>query len=135
MTDTHKAKLASTVANTSEIRDSDLEDEAKSRRQYPRRAIRWKARLITSQRKLLEGETINISQKGAMITLAIKLPDGEAVLVEIKSYWKGKKVDIKAKGIVRHCSVSSNGINLSIFFKEITPEADAFLEKFTVGLA
>ncbi len=134
MTASHKAKLAPTIANTAAIRDSDLEDEAKNPRQYPRRAIHWKARIITSQKKLLIGETINISQKGAMITLDIKLPDGEKVLVEIQSFFKGKKRDIKARGIVRHCSMSSGGVNVGIFFKETTPEAHDFLEKFTTGL-
>jgi hypothetical protein len=133
MTDPINKKLASALANTSELNESDLEDTGKSRREYPRRNIRWKARLITSQKVLMEGETINVSQKGAMINLPVNLIEGDVVLVDIRAFFKGTACNIKAKGIVKHNYMSSEGVHVGIYFKETTPKADAFLEKFTTG--
>lgn len=129
--ESNKDTASQYVANAAEITPEDSAPlKPDERRQYPRRAARWSATLLTKDKTMVNCRTQNVSERGASIASPYDFTIGAKVIIEIQILYKTIRKPIRLIGEIRHTAIASTGYTLGILFKEISDPALDFLKKY-----
>ena len=128
------ASVASQLNQTAEITVDTLNTiKGEERRQYVRRAARWNVTINTRDKYVIETKIIDISERGASIESPICIEAGDLILLQIHTFYKGKKGSFKVIGEVKRTTVAKSGFTLGVFFKNASEEAFNFFRFYAEG--
>lgn len=128
------ASIASQLNQTAEITADSLDSiQAQERRQFVRRAARWNVIISTRDKLLINSKTIDVSERGASLESPIDIPSGELLLLEINTFYKGKKTNFKIIGEVKRTTVAKSHFTLGVFFKKASDDALKFFRFYAEG--
>ncbi len=103
----------------------------KEKRRSLRKKVAWRVTIRTTDKKVLTGQTENVSPNGALVTLNLGLKMGDLVFVEIDAFHHNKKLLLQAIGVVKGTALTSKGYNNNLFFKTPTETTTTFLKSYT----
>lgn len=118
------------VDNTEEITSDCAPLKPDERREYPRRAARWAATMLTQDKSLVHGRSLNVSERGASLASPCNFAIGTMLILELQIIYKSLRKSIRLMGEVRHTSIAGTGFTIGILFKEISDPAQDFLKKY-----
>ncbi len=126
-----------TTKNTQELTDADFceskEEQAAPpipKRQYPRRAAKWQVFIKTTQGKVIEGRTINVSKEGMLVSLPYNIKLGEKAFIDSVVLYKGSRLNLQGVALVRHNSINGSLFNIGFQFSVATDLTTRFLSKY-----
>ncbi len=128
-------KLITSQANQNDENKPDAYTTLKGqeRRQYVRRSARWHVTVNTRDKYVIESMTLDISERGASISSPVDIKIGEPILLNIHTFYKGKKVSYKVIGEVKRSSIAKADFTLGIFFKSASEDAFNFFRFYAEG--
>ena len=110
-------------------------DIGKSTTQAKRKSIRkkvtWRTTIRTRDKRVLIGQTENVSPNGALVSLQSALKMEDLVFVEIDAFHNDKRLLLQAIGIVKGFALTNKGYNNNLFFKTPTEITKTFLKAYT----
>ena len=128
------ASVASQLNQTAEITVDTLNSiKGEERRQYVRRAARWNVTINTRDKYVIETKIIDISERGASIECPLCIEAGDLILLQIHTFYKGKKVSYKVIGEVKRTTVAKAGFTLGVYSKNASEKAFNFFRFYAEG--
>ena len=126
-----KETVASQLKQTTEITADSLgSNDGAERRRYVRRSARWNVVITTRDKYEVHGWTIDVSEKGASIDSPADFRKGALVILTFGIFYKGKKLEYKVLGEVKHVSIAKNGYTLGMFFKDASEDTFKFFRLY-----
>jgi hypothetical protein len=122
--------LATYVSDSTELKREDLTGRPDERRQFRRRLARWPSTLITQDKTVVHGRTLNVSELGALIASPYDFRIGALVVIEITIMYKSIRKPFRVRAEIRHSSIASDGFSLGVLFREISDVSRDFLKKY-----
>lgn len=128
--------------NTQELTDADFLDSSTkpeeapaptptpTKRQFPRRSAKWRVVIKTTQGLHLEGQTINVSKEGMMVSLPCNLTLGSKAFINSTVLYRGTQFSLQAVATVKHGSISGSEFNIGFQFKTATEITTRFLSRY-----
>jgi hypothetical protein len=126
-----KETVASQLKQTTEITaDSLTSDDGIERRRFVRRSARWNVVITTHDKYEVQGRTIDVSEKGASLESPADFRKGALVILNISTFYKGKKIAFRVLSEVKHVSIAKNGFTLGMFFKDASADTFKFFRLY-----
>jgi len=119
------------IDDTAEITPETIASpEQHERRQHPRRAARWACVLTTQSKQVLTGRTRDVSERGASVSTQDDIKFNTRIILEISAFYNGSKKNFRVIAQVKHSSVTKDGFNLGLYFKDASESTLDFLRKY-----
>jgi PilZ domain-containing protein len=103
----------------------------KEKRKGVRKKVTWRTTIRTRDKRVLIGQTENVSPNGALISLKSCLKAEDLVFVEIDAFHDNNRLLLQAIGVVKGFTLTNKGYNNNIFFKTPTEITTTFLKAYT----
>lgn len=125
----------SLLSQTQELSESDFLEasDAANRREFRRRTARWKSTIVTSDKRVIYGQTVNVSAGGLLLALEQSIAMKDTVLIETEAYYEGYRVTFRASARICHCAMSGKIFHIGCQFIKIADKPLTFLDKFASG--
>jgi pSer/pThr/pTyr-binding forkhead associated (FHA) protein len=105
--------------------------EHSSRRLHNRREAHWPAQVTLKNQQIVQCMTKDFSEKGLALKSLINLQIGALIRVEIKSFYKGRNLQIIFIGIVKHSLITADGFLNGILIKQCSKDCSEFIKDFS----
>ncbi len=129
--DQGKHIVAGYIDNTQEITDANEEVRGDERRQYPRRAARWSAKITTRNKEVVHCRTRDVSERGASIATPYDFNMHAVIVLEIQVTYKEIRKTLRMLAEVRHRAITKDGFLIGVYFRDATAATIAFLKKYS----
>lgn len=106
---------------------------SKEKRQSARKKVTWRTTIRTRDKRVLIGQTENVSPNGALVSLNIALKMEDLVFVEIDAFFHSDRLLLQAIAIVKAVTLTSKGYNNHLFFKTPTETTTKFLKDYVTA--
>lgn len=127
------AKIAADPLESHEFSTSDLADSVRvpivmERRREARRSIALRARVTVMGLSVLPGHTVDLSHKGASLTLPFPLSNGQACAIDLELEACGITGEYHIPAQVRYCVAAINSrFRIGVAFEKIDDATAALI--------
>ncbi len=105
----------------------------KEKRQLARKKVSWRTTIRTRDKRVLIGQTENVSPNGVLVSLKTALKMEDLVFVEIDAFFHSDRLLLQAIAIVKAVILTSKGYNNHLYLKTPTEITTQFLTDYVAA--